>query len=119
MPANIELNTVSYILLTTIFSAASVIAIKHGKQADAHPLVMISQAEFSPLRYPRESAIIKSKLFPGGAPILNTSERGSITTLSDMYQIALLKRKSIWLGKQWKVDLHSRTIWVIFLYVAF
>jgi hypothetical protein len=86
----VELNTLSYILLTTIFSAASLVAIKHGRFPDVHPVVINSQGEFSPLRYAGESATIKSKLNPNGAPILSTIDR-PITTLSELYQVALSK----------------------------
>jgi long-chain acyl-CoA synthetase len=107
----VELNTLSYILLTTIFSAASVIAIQNGKHPDAHPLVLNYQGEFSPLRYSGESATIRSKNYPSGAPALSDGER-TITTLSDLYQIALLKfNANNFLGVR---NLHKKneTIWV-------
>jgi long-chain acyl-CoA synthetase len=86
----VELNTLSYILLTTIFSAASMVAMKHGRFPDVHPIVINSQAEFAPLRYAGESTTIKPKLFPNGAPILTTVDQ-PITTLSELYQYVLSK----------------------------
>lgn len=88
----IELNTLSYLLLTTIFSAASIIAIQNGKHPDVHPSVLNSQGEYATLRYPGESAVIKSYAYPNGAPPLTTRER-SIKTLSELYQVALNKHK--------------------------
>lgn len=108
MPA--ELNTVSYILLTTIFSVASVIAIKHAKHPDAHPLVLISQSEFAPLRYEGESTVIQSKLHPGHAPALHNNDHQSISTLSDLYQSAFSKGKrgeNKFLGAQRLRNLHE------------
>lgn len=90
MPA--ELNALSYILLTTIFSAASAIAIKNGKHSDAHPLVLNSQGGFSQLRYAGESASIKARMFSNGAPLLSSNDI-SIHTLHDLYQAAFLKHK--------------------------
>lgn len=87
----IELNTLSYILLTTIFSAASLVAIKRGRFPDVHPVVINSQGEFSSLRYAGESATIKSTLYPNGAPVLTTPDR-PITTLSGLYEFALSKQ---------------------------
>lgn len=89
----IYLNTPSYLLLTAIFNAPTIIAIKNGKHPDVHPLVLNNQGEYSPLRYPGESAIIKSKAYPNGAPQLSTMDR-SINTLSDVYQVALNKYKN-------------------------
>ncbi|EPB91597.1 hypothetical protein HMPREF1544_01519 [Mucor circinelloides 1006PhL] len=88
----IELNTLSYLLLTTIFSAASIIAIQNGKHPDVHPSVLNSQGEYATLRYPGESAVIKSYAYPNGVPPLTTRER-SIKTLSELYQVALNKHK--------------------------
>ena len=89
----IELNTLSYILLTTIFSAASIISIKNGKNPDVHPLVLNNQGEYPPLRYPGESAIIKSKVYLNGVPQLSTMDQ-SFNTLSKLYQVALNKYKN-------------------------
>lgn len=88
----IELNTLSYLLLTTIFSAASFIAIQNGKHPDVHPSVLNKQSECATLRYPGESAIVKSNDFPNGAPPLTTRDR-TIKTLSELYQAALNKHK--------------------------
>ncbi|GAN04408.1 acyl-CoA synthetase long-chain family member 1 isoform X1 [Mucor ambiguus] len=88
----IELNTVSYLLLTAIFSAASFIAIQNGKHPDVHPSVLNKQSDYATLRYPGESAIIKSNAFPNGAPQLTTRDR-PIKTLSELYQVALNKHK--------------------------
>ncbi|KAL9558989.1 hypothetical protein MBANPS3_000644 [Mucor bainieri] len=89
----IELNTLSYLLLTTIFSAASFIAIQNGKHPDVHPSVLNKQSEYATLRYPGESAVIRSNAFPNGAPPLTTRDR-SIKTLSELYQVALNKHKN-------------------------
>lgn len=86
----IELNTLSYLLLTTILSAASFIAIQNGKHPDVHPSVLNKQSEYAALRYPGESAVIKSNAFPNGAPRLTARDR-SIKTLSELYQVALNK----------------------------
>ncbi|KAK4509611.1 uncharacterized protein ATC70_007964 [Mucor velutinosus] len=91
----IELNTLSYLLLTTIISAASFIAIQNGKHPDIHPSVLNKQSEYATLRYPGESAAIKSNALPNGPPLLTTRDR-SIRTLSELYQVALNKHK----GKQ-------------------
>lgn len=85
----IELNTVSYLLLAAIFSAASIIAVRDGKCPDVHPLVLSNQGEFSALRYPGESAVIKASAYPNGAPSLLTRD-----TLSELYQVALKKYKN-------------------------
>lgn len=102
---SIELNIVSYILLGTILSAASIIAIKSGKHPDAHPHVMNTQGEFTPLRYPGETATIKSKA--NSTPMLLHNDR-SIQTLSELYQSSLLKFKSNqFLGTR----LHKNVAW--------
>ncbi|KAI9251096.1 hypothetical protein EDC94DRAFT_697752 [Helicostylum pulchrum] len=89
----IELNALSYILLTTIFSAASIIAIQNGRHPDAHPIVINSQGEFSSLRYAEESATIKSRMYPSGAPLLSFNDQ-SIKTLSELYQVAFKRFKA-------------------------
>lgn len=89
----IELNALSYILLTTIFSAASIIAIQNGRHPDAHPIVINSQGEFSSIRYTEESATVKSRMHPAGAPLLSFNDL-SIKTLSELYQVAFLKFKA-------------------------
>lgn len=82
----VELNLLSYILLSTILSAASIIAIKSVKHPDVHPLVMNRQGEFSPLRYPKESSTIKSKL-----QLNELGDERIIKNLRDFYQFSLLK----------------------------
>lgn len=90
----IELNIVSYILLGSILSAASIIAIRSGKHPDAHPFVMNTQGEFTPLRYPGETAIVKSKANSAGALTTLLHDDRAIKTLSELYQLSLLKFKS-------------------------
>ncbi|KAI7894121.1 uncharacterized protein EV154DRAFT_600251 [Mucor mucedo] len=87
----VELNTLSYLLLTSIFSAASAVAIKNGRHSDVHPLVLNSQGSFSPLRYAGESAIIKSKMYTHSTLFSNNQ---TIHTLSQLYEVAFLKHKT-------------------------
>lgn len=107
----VELNALSYILLTTIFSAASAIAIKNGRHSDAHPLVLNSQGGFSQLRYAGESATIKSRLYSNGAPSLCSNDT-SINTLSDLYQVAFSKYKEKFLVSRSSHEI----IWVCVLF---
>lgn len=87
----VELNTLSYLLLTSIFSAASAIAVKNGRHSDVHPLVLNSQGSFSPLRYAGESATIKSKMFTHSTLFSNNQ---SIYTMTQLYQLAFAKHQS-------------------------
>ncbi|KAG2198959.1 hypothetical protein INT47_013143 [Mucor saturninus] len=87
----VELNTLSYLLLTSIFSAASAVAIKNGRHSDVHPLVLNSQGSFSSLRYAGESAIIKSKMYTHSTLFSNNQ---TIRTLSQLYEVAFLKHKT-------------------------
>lgn len=87
-----ELNTLSYILLSTIFSATTYIAVKNGKHPDVHPLVLNNQGEFSQIRYSEESATIRSKAYPLGPPTIKYMDR-PILTLSEFYQCAFMKHE--------------------------
>ncbi|KAI8646630.1 hypothetical protein BD408DRAFT_409991 [Parasitella parasitica] len=89
----IESSTLSYFLLTTLFGAASMIILQNGKYPDVHPSVLNNQSEFSTEKIPGESAIIKSKVYPKGAPKLVKGDR-PIYTLSELYQAALSKYQS-------------------------
>ncbi|KAF7729642.1 Long-chain-fatty-acid--CoA ligase 5 [Apophysomyces ossiformis] len=82
---SIELDTLSYALLASIFGAATLLSIKNSKEADIHPLLLNNQANVSPLRHPGESAIYRSRASTFGSPLLATFDR-NVRTLHDLFQ---------------------------------
>ncbi|KAI8384632.1 uncharacterized protein BYT42DRAFT_563144 [Radiomyces spectabilis] len=89
----LQLDTLSYALLTTIFGAATVLSIRNAKGADIHPLLLNTQSDVSKLRHPGESAIYRSRMYPNGSPLLSTFDR-NFRTVADLYRQALSKHAS-------------------------
>ncbi|KAG0175226.1 Long-chain-fatty-acid--CoA ligase 5 [Apophysomyces sp. BC1015] len=83
---SLELDTLSYALLASIFGAATMLSIKNSKEADIHPLLLNNQSNVSPLRHPGESAIYRSRASTVGSPLLSTFDR-AVRTLADLYDV--------------------------------
>ncbi|EIE83757.1 hypothetical protein RO3G_08462 [Rhizopus delemar RA 99-880] len=80
-----ELDTLSYTLLATIVGTAALLSARNSKTSDIHPLLLNTQSDVSRLRYPGESAIYRSRMYPTSTPLCSTFER-SIRTLADFYK---------------------------------
>ncbi|KAI8145695.1 hypothetical protein BJV82DRAFT_601924 [Fennellomyces sp. T-0311] len=88
-----ELDSLSYALLASIFSAAALLSVRNSRGPDIHPLLLNTQSDVSRVRYPGSSAVYRSRMYPNGAPLLSTVDR-TIRTLHDFYQAAFEKYKS-------------------------
>ncbi|KAI9301549.1 hypothetical protein BJ944DRAFT_257498 [Cunninghamella echinulata] len=82
---SLELDTVSYTLLASIFGATALLSLRNAKGADIHPLLLNTQSDVSRLRHAGESAIYRSRMYPNGSPLLTTFDR-NIRTLLDLYE---------------------------------
>ncbi|KAI9312077.1 hypothetical protein BX666DRAFT_2142523, partial [Dichotomocladium elegans] len=91
-PMNIELDSLSYALLASIFGAAALLSVRNSRGPDIHPLLLNTQADVSRVRYPGSSAIYRSRMFPNGSPLLYTLDR-SIRTLKEFYSAAFEKHR--------------------------
>ncbi|KAG2219910.1 hypothetical protein INT45_008547 [Circinella minor] len=95
-----ELDSLSYALLASIFSAAALLSVRNARGPDIHPLLLNTQSDVSRVRYPGGSAVYRSRMYPNGAPLLSTVDR-TIRTLRDFYQAAFDKYKSnVFVGKR-------------------
>ncbi|KAI9262423.1 hypothetical protein BDA99DRAFT_511159 [Phascolomyces articulosus] len=95
-----ELDSLSYALLASIFSAAALLSVRNARGPDIHPLLLNTQSDVSRVRFPGSSAIYRSRMYPNGAPLLSTVDR-TIRTLRDFYQAAFDKHKSnVFAGKR-------------------
>ncbi|KAI9498569.1 hypothetical protein BDB00DRAFT_798509 [Zychaea mexicana] len=95
-----ELDSLSYALLASIFSAAAILSARNSRGPDIHPLLLNTQSDVSRVRYPGSSAVYRSRMYPNGAPLLSTIDR-TIRTLRDFYQAAFEKHKSnVFAGKR-------------------
>ncbi|KAG0737272.1 hypothetical protein G6F16_010919 [Rhizopus arrhizus] len=88
-----ELDTLSYTLLATIVGTAALLSARNSKTSDIHPLLLNTQSDVSRLRYPGESAIYRSRMYPTSTPLCSTFER-SIRTLADFYKAGGIKKHS-------------------------
>ncbi|KAI8987960.1 AMP-dependent synthetase/ligase [Mycotypha africana] len=84
---SLELDTVSYALISSIVGAAALLSIRNSKSPDIHPLLLNTQSDVSRLRHPEESAVYRSRMYPMGTPLCSTFDR-SIRTLADLYKLA-------------------------------
>ncbi|CAO3609388.1 unnamed protein product [Cunninghamella echinulata] len=82
---SLELDTVSYTLLASIFGATALLSLRNAKGADIHPLLLNTQSNVSRLRHAGESAIYRSRMYPNGSPLLSTFDC-NIRTLLDLYE---------------------------------
>ncbi|GAN03959.1 conserved hypothetical protein [Mucor ambiguus] len=91
----IELDTLSYALLTSIVGAAALLSVRNSKAPDIHPLLLNTQSDVSRLRHPEESAVYRSRMYPMGTPLCSTFDR-SIRTMAEFYRLGgLEKNKSV------------------------
>ncbi|KAI9279080.1 hypothetical protein BY458DRAFT_503073 [Sporodiniella umbellata] len=88
-----ELDTLSYTLLTTIVGTAALLSARNSKSSDIHPLLLNTQSDVSRLRYPGESAVYRSRMYPLSTPLCSTFER-TIRTLADFYKAGGIKKHS-------------------------
>ncbi|CDH50650.1 long-chain-fatty-acid--ligase 5 isoform 2 [Lichtheimia corymbifera JMRC:FSU:9682] len=88
-----ELDSLSYALLASIFSAAAMLSVRNSRGPDIHPLLLNTQSDVSRVRYPGSSAIYRSRMYPNGSPLLYTMDR-SIRTLKDFYGAAFEKYRT-------------------------
>ncbi|KAG1474491.1 hypothetical protein G6F56_000330 [Rhizopus delemar] len=88
-----ELDTLSYTLLATIVGTTALLSARNSKSSDIHPLLLNTQSDVSRLRYPGESAIYRSRMYPTSTPLCSTFER-TIRTLADFYKAGGIKKHS-------------------------
>ncbi|CAO3689178.1 unnamed protein product [Rhizopus stolonifer] len=88
-----ELDTLSYTLLATIVGTAALLSARNSKSSDIHPLLLNTQSDVSRLRYPGESAMYRSRMYPTSTPLCSTFER-TIRTLADFYKAGGIKKHS-------------------------
>lgn len=87
----IELDTLSYALLTSIAGAAALLSVRNSKAPDIHPLLLNTQSDVSRLRHPEESAVYRSRMYPMGTPLCSTFDR-SIRTMAEFYRLGGLEK---------------------------
>ncbi|KAK4516475.1 uncharacterized protein ATC70_011447 [Mucor velutinosus] len=87
----IELDTLSYALLTSIVGAAALLSVRNSKAPDIHPLLLNTQSDVSRLRHPEESAVYRSRMYPMGTPLCSTFDR-SIRTMAEFYRLGGLEK---------------------------
>ncbi|KAI8060478.1 hypothetical protein BC940DRAFT_311886 [Gongronella butleri] len=85
---SIELDSVSYALLASIFGATAFMSLRSSHGSDIHPILLNAQADVSRIRHVGESAIYRSRMYPNGSPLLSTTDR-NIRTLHDLYHIGI------------------------------
>lgn len=87
----IELDTLSYALLTSIVGAAALLSVRNSKAPDIHPLLLNTQSDVSRLRHPEESAVYRSRMYPMGTPLCSTFDR-SIRTMAEFYRLGGIEK---------------------------
>ncbi|CEP07723.1 hypothetical protein [Parasitella parasitica] len=87
----IELDTLSYALLTSIVGAAALLSVRNSKTPDIHPLLLNTQSDVSRLRHPEESAVYRSRMYPMGTPLCSTFDR-SIRTMAEFYRLGGIEK---------------------------
>lgn len=111
-----ELDSLSYALLASIFSAAAMLSVRNARGPDIHPLLLNTQSDVSRVRYPGSSAIYRSRMYPNGSPLLYTMDR-SIRTLKDFYGAAFEKyRTNVLVGGRTTAGSYS---WVSYIFINY
>ncbi|ORX43095.1 acetyl-CoA synthetase-like protein [Hesseltinella vesiculosa] len=90
---SIELDTVSYALLASIFGATAFLSLRSSHGSDIHPILLNSQADVSRIRHVGESATYRSRMYPNGSPLLSTVDR-NIRSLHELFHVGIKKRFS-------------------------
>ncbi|KAI8877462.1 acetyl-CoA synthetase-like protein [Backusella circina FSU 941] len=88
---NIELDLLSYTLLTSIIGTWTWKRMHRPKSADMHPLLLNAQSDVSRLRHVGESAVYRSRMSPIGSPLCYTFDQ-TTQTLADFYRAGAIER---------------------------